>query len=116
MRERRTRTRPAVPILTTDGDTPRTESGVSADTASAPAASSPAASAIDPAAEMQKRKTLIADLALFRDMAAESVEQMPLGFVALDHAMCATYANPMALTLTGASLDALVDEVDPRDE
>ena len=106
MREKRTR--PAVPILTADGDTPRTEPGVSADTPSAPAASSPAASAVDPAAKVQKRRTMIAELALFRDMTAETVEQMPLGFVALDHAMCATYANPMALTLTGASLDALV--------
>ena len=57
---------------------------------------------------MQKRRTLIADLALLRDMAEETVERMPLGFVALDHAMCATYANPMALALTGASRDALV--------
>ncbi len=108
MREKQTRTRAAIPILPTDGDTARSRSGVSTDTSSAPAAPSPPASAVDSAAEMRKRRTLIADLALFRDMAAETVEEMPLGFVALDHAMCATYANPMALTLTGASLDALV--------
>jgi PAS domain S-box-containing protein len=70
---------------------------------------SAAIGALDEAAQRQDRSRLIADLALFRDMAAETVEGMPLGFVALDHAMCATYANPMALTLTGASLDALVD-------
>jgi PAS domain S-box-containing protein len=108
MPEQRTRTRPAVPILTADGHTPPTESGVSAGTSGAPAATSPAASAVDAAAETQKRKALIAGFALLRDMAAETVEQMPLGFVALDHAMCAAYANPVALGLTGTSLDALV--------
>ena len=108
MGERRTRTRPAVAIHATGGHTRAPRSGAPADTSSAPAAPSPPATAVDSAAETQRRRTLIAGLALFRDMAAETVERMPLGFVALDHAMCATYANPTALALTGASLDTLV--------
>ena len=102
MREKLTRS--AVPILNTAGDTPRAESGASADTASAPAALSPGAGADNSAGEMQKRQTLTADLALFREMAAETVERMPLGLVTLDHAQRATYANPVALALLGMGL------------
>ncbi len=106
MREKLTRS--AVPILKTDGDTPRAESGASADTSSTPAAPSPGAGVVDSAAEMQKRQTLIADLALFREMAAETVERMPLGLVTLDHRQQATYANPVALALVGMGLADMV--------
>jgi len=64
--------------------------------------------ALDETAERQDRSRLIAELTLFRDMAAETVEQMPLGFVALDHQLRVTYANPVALTLVGVSLAELV--------
>ena len=43
-------------------------------------------------------------LEMFRDIAAPAVKQMQLGFVALDHDLRATYANPAALTLMGVSL------------
>ncbi len=108
MSEKRIGTRPAVPISTTSADASRLQSGASAGTSGAPAAPSPGAGAVDSAAEMQRRTTPVADLALLRDMAEETVEQMPLGFVALDHAMCATFANPMALALMGTRLDVLV--------
>lgn len=50
----------------------------------------------------------IAELQLFGDIAAETVERMPLGFVALDHELHVTYANPVALTLVGMDLVELV--------
>jgi PAS domain S-box-containing protein len=63
---------------------------------------------VDAAAEWQERERLIADLQLFRDVAAETVERMPLGFVALDHRLQATYANSVALALVGTSLAELL--------
>ena len=41
-------------------------------------------------------------------MAAETVEEMPLGVVALDDQLRVTYANPVALTLVGTRLSELV--------
>ena len=63
---------------------------------------------LDTTAGWQARERLIAELQLFRDVAAETVERMPLGFVALDHGLQATYANPVALALVGLSLSDLV--------
>lgn len=58
-------------------------------------------------AERQERERLIAELKLFRDMTTDTVERMPLGFVALDHRLHVTYANPVALALTRMSLTEL---------
>ena len=62
----------------------------------------------DDAADRRARTALIAELQLFQDLSAETVEQMPLGFVALDIELRVSYANPIALGLVGLSLDELV--------
>jgi PAS domain S-box-containing protein len=62
----------------------------------------------DDTAERRARAALIADLQLFRDISAETVEQMPLGFLALDPGLRVTYVNPVALGLVGLSLAELV--------
>ena len=82
---------------------PRTASGLAE-----AAAASAATGVLDITADWQERKRLIAELQVFRNVAAETVERMPLGFVALDHRLHATYANPTALALVGMSLADLV--------
>jgi len=74
----------------------------------AAAATAAATNPLDTTTGWQERERLIAELQLFRDVAAETVERMPLGFVALDHGRQATYANPVALGLVGLSLSELV--------
>ena len=64
--------------------------------------------ATDDLADRRARAALIAELQLFRDMSAETVEQMPLGFLALDAELRVSYANPIALGLAGRSLAELV--------
>jgi PAS domain-containing protein len=100
------RRQPAVGKAITRVGAPRGKSAASA--GASPAAGSAAAGALDESAQRQERSRLIAELALFRDMAAETVEQMPLGFLALDHELRVTYANPVALMLVGVSLADLV--------
>jgi PAS domain S-box-containing protein len=50
----------------------------------------------------------VAKLQLFSDLSAETVEHMPLGFVALDANLLVTYANPVALGLIGTTAAELV--------
>ena len=119
MRESRTPTKPvaltrptfgSVSQGVTSGDlpaenhVPKTLSGPAQGAVAAPDATG----GLDKAAERRERDELIAELALFRDVAAETVERMPLGFVALDHGQQATYANAVALALVGLSLSELV--------
>ena len=118
MSERRTvptvpssaRDQPAVRETVVTGDLPagstdpRTPSGLSGAATPIPASSG----VLDTTAEWQERARLIAELTLFRDVAAETVERMPLGFVALDNRLHVTYANPVALVLVGTSLAELV--------
>jgi PAS domain S-box-containing protein len=119
MRESRTPTKPvaltrptfgSVSQGVTGGDVPaenhvpKTLSGPAQGAVAAPDATG----GFDKAAERRERDELIAELALFRDVAAETVERMPLGFVALDHGQQATYANAVALALVGLSLSELV--------
>ena len=119
MRKRRTPSKPlALTPLTlgsaSQGDTSRevpvensiaeTLSGSAQDAVAAPDATG----GLDKGAEQRERDDLIGELALFRDVAAETVERMPLGFVALDHGLQVTYANPVALALLGMGLADLV--------
>ena len=47
-------------------------------------------------------------LQFFSDLSTETVEAMPLGFVALDANLCVTYANPVALGLIGTGAAELL--------
>jgi len=51
---------------------------------------------------------LVAKLQLFTDLSSETVEHMPLGFVALDGDLHVTYANPVALGLLDTGMADLV--------
>ena len=84
------------------------EPPVSPTKSEAPAQESGVTGVPDETAERQTPSQVIADLDLFRDMTAETVERMPLGFVALDHELRVTYANPVALTLVGMGMAELV--------
>jgi PAS domain S-box-containing protein len=100
------------------GDRPKLELVVVAATGVPTAAPLPGASLADsprasiavpreanlPAAEAQS----ISDLEIFSDIAVEALEQMRLGFVALDHDLRVTYANPAARALVGLSLAEFV--------
>ena len=65
-------------------------------------AAGPGGTSIDSrAAQPRASAKLAEDLRLLGDLSAETVEQMPLGFVTLDTDLHVTYANPIALGLIG---------------
>ena len=80
------------------------EPSAAADQAAAPAIPSTG----DDADKRRSYADLTAELQLFRDLSAETIEQMPLGFLALDGELRVSYANPTALDLVGMRLSELV--------
>lgn len=62
----------------------------------------------DDTAELLARARLDTKLRLFSDLSSETVEHMPLGFVALDGDLHVTYANPVALGLIGTEATELL--------
>ena len=104
MSEQRKRAHPAAPSSSDQpGAGQRSEAA-----AAAAAKESDLTSVLDETTERQARSDAVAEWDLFRDMTRETVERMPLGFVALDHDLRASYANPVALTLVGMGLAELV--------
>jgi PAS domain S-box-containing protein len=117
MSERRKPTKPvaltrptfgSAPQGVTNGDVRAGSISPGTDSIEAAAAAVAATAPLNTTTGWNERERLIAELQLFRDVAAETVERMPLGFVALDHGLQATYANPVALALVGLSLSDLV--------